>query len=151
MLTSADEALQSIARKIGLPNLRFDTDRICVLDVGDTLTLEIEDKASDATVRFNAAIGYAGDFGSTALRLLLSANFNGDGTGKAALAINPASGDLVLGQVLDPRHHTADSLHAELELFVRRALFWQDRAQTLPADVEVDAVPDTDETINFRL
>lgn len=151
MLTSPEEALAAIARHTRLPGLSFSSDRICTLNVGDDLSIEIEDKADDATIRFNATLGYAGDLGIEALHFLLSANFNGRGTGRAALAINPANDDLTIGQAIDPRHFTAEGFFAQFETFVRAALLWQEQVRDLPEDTVAEDIVDTHETVNLRL
>ena len=151
MLASPEEALAAIARHAKVPGLAFGSDRICSVDLGKDLWIEIEDKAEDATIRFHAALGYAGDLGVNALHFLLEANFNGNRTGRAALAINPASDDVTLGQAVDPRHFTADTFFAEFETFARVALFWHGQLRDLPKDSVADDIVDTDETINLRL
>lgn len=151
MLASPEEALAAIARHARLPALRFGADRICTIDIGQDLWVEIEDKADEATIRFHAVLGYAGDLGVNALHFLLEANFNGTGTGRAALSINPANDDLTLGQAVDPRHFIADGFYSEFETFVRAALFWREQVGDLPADTVTDDIVDTDETINLRL
>ncbi len=126
-MREATEALTALGAKVGLKGLAFDRDKVCQLVVGDDLEVELEEMA-DGTLRLNANVRDLADADAAVMRELLVANFNGEGTGRAALAINPASAEIVLTQAVEPRRHDADSFVAEVELFVRYAAFWQEHA-----------------------
>lgn len=134
MLKSTDEALAAFGKTIGMPRLAFAPDNTCTLDVGDSLVLELETMSDKGLIRLNAAIRELGDADFEVLHFLLVSNFNGTGTGKAALAINRASGELVLGQPVECLLHSAESFCATVDEFVRYALFWQSHAATLKPD-----------------
>lgn len=146
MLASGKEALTAFGKAAGLGALTFGHDGICQVGIGENLIVEIEEDANDGTIRLNAPLRPVGDADFSVLATLLEANFNGDGTGLAALAINYASGDIVLCQAIEPKRHDAKSFVAEMDRFIRTAQFWLDRAAMLrptlrdtadtPADVD---------------
>lgn len=152
MLASATEALDTLAKATGLGKLSFGTNRICRLDVGDTVELEIEDRAADGILRLNAAVRVVGDADFSVLRALLAANFNGEGTGKAALAINTASGEIALTQPVELLRHDAASFCAEVETFIRYVLFWQSHAGVMRPEPVASTLPQEAEgMVNLRL
>ena len=151
MLSTADEALAAFGSSKGLGQLAFNTDRICSVEFDKSLVVEIEDRPDDATIRLNSPLRPLGDADMDVLLQLLAANFNGSGTGKAALAFNMASGDIVLTQGIEYRHHSAASFIAELDRFLRIAVFWEGHAATLQPDATAEAPAFGDDMINIRL
>lgn len=151
MLATAEEALAAFASSQGLGRLVFPADRICSLAFNDSLVIEIEDRADDSTIRLNSPLRPLGNADMDVLLVLLAANFNGAGTGKASLAFNRASGDIVLTQGIDYRRHSAASFVEEMTTFLRYAQFWEGHAATLEPETIAEAqMPGTD-TINIRL
>ena len=153
MFATATEALAALGEKLGMPRLQFGADRICTLEIGGKIDLEIEDRADAALLQLNAILRVVGDADASVYHALLTANFNGQGTGKAALSINPASGEIVLTQAIDPKLHSNQSLFDEVDQFTRYALFWADHAQSLKPAPRVsirETVADASE-VTFRL
>ena len=68
---------------------------------GDAL-ITLEGDPQGTTLRINAVVGVLPEADSPqALRLLLQANFNGQGTGANSLGIDHVSGEVVLGRTVD--------------------------------------------------
>ena len=151
-LRNAKEALDALAAKIGLPGLKFGKDNACELIVGEDLEIQIEDMGEGGVIRLNAAVRDMAGTDAAVLRDLLTANFNGMGTGKAALSVNPATSEIVLTQPVEATRHDAASLVAEVELFVRYAAFWREHAAGMSAGAEdgAPAMPLGGDEVTFR-
>ena len=60
-----------------------------------------------------------------ALRLLLQANFNGQGTGANSIGIDHVSGEVVLGRTVDVSTLGPDGLLKPVREFARYLLYWR--------------------------
>lgn len=142
-MNSAKDALSAFGSSIGLPDIKFNDDKICALIVGDDLEVWFEDTGNNANMRLNCIVRENVVSDASVLSQLMKANYNGEGTGCAALALNPITSELVLSQGIDVIAESEDSFKEKVDLFVKYAAFWSDEApKMLPV---VDEAPSLDE------
>lgn len=151
MLTSPTEALDALARHCGSPGLSFDAEGLCHFEVGTLLEVEVSAIPGHDMLRLTVSMRVLGDADRSVLYRLLSANFIGQGTGKAAFCIDPGAGEILLTQALHIRNHTAQSFVAEVEAYLRHVLVWEEEITRLrPIATDAPAPPD-DAFLTFRL
>ena len=125
MLQDNTQALQALAAMLNIP-LSFNDYGVCnVVMNGDALiTLECDPQGT--TLRLNAVVGVLPEADSPqALRLLLQANFNGQGTGPNSLALDHVSGEVVLGRTVDVSTLGPDGLLQPFREFASYLLYWR--------------------------
>ena len=82
--------------------LSMNADGVCDLMMNGDALITLEGDPQSTTPRINAVVGVLPEADSPqALRLLLQANFNGQGTGANSLAIDHVSNEVVLGRKVD--------------------------------------------------
>ena len=92
---------------------------------GDAL-ITLEGDPQSTTLRINAVVGVLPEADSPqALRLLLQANFNGQGTGANSLSIDHVSNEVVLGRTVDVTTLGPDGLVKPVREFARYLLYWR--------------------------
>lgn len=126
-------ALQSLSVSLGIP-LAFNSENTCELVLDDETVVTLEGEPEGTSLRINGLVGDLAEPDSAeALRLLLQANYNGQGTGGAALGIDPVGGDVVLGRVVDVSGFGPDDLETVLTEFANYLAFWRDNLNRLTA------------------
>lgn len=125
------EALEAIARMLNL-SLSFNSDGVCDLILDDGSVITLEGDPNGTTLRLNGVVGDLPDPESAqALRLLLQANFNGQGTGASSLGLDHVSGEVVLGRSVDVSSLGSDGLVPVLSEFANHLVHWIDRLPSL--------------------
>ena len=130
-MQNGDDALRQFGTRIGLPNLKLGGDRTCSLTVGDGLELFFEGTDRDDELRLNGRVGDLHGADASVLRTLLVANYNGQATGAASLAIDPMSGEVMLGQRLAVGPMDAEGFASAVETFVKYLAFWTEHLPTM--------------------
>jgi hypothetical protein len=118
------DALEQLGRRIGLPDLKFNGEGICELTVGDNIEVYLEGEPDATVLHLNGVIGTLPAADDRVLRALLGANYNGQATGAAALAMDPRTSEIVLTRQLDVSALDAAKLAETLETFVKYVAFW---------------------------
>jgi hypothetical protein len=125
MLQDNNQALQSLAATLNIP-LSFNADGVCDLVMNGDALITLEGDPQSTALRINAVVGVLPEADSPqALRLLLQANFNGQGTGANSLAIDHVSNEVVLGRRVDVSTLGPDGLLKPVREFARYLLYWR--------------------------
>ena len=66
---------------------------------------------------------------------LLTANYNGEGTGAAALGVDTETDEVILGQAIDVAGLDADAFLETVETFVKYLTYWTEQLPTLGSPV----------------
>ena len=104
MLQDNTQALQALAATLNIP-LSFNAYGVCDVVMNGDALITLEGDPQSTTLRINAVVGVLPEADSPqALRLLLQANFNGQGTGANSLGIDHVSDEVVLGRTVDVIH-----------------------------------------------
>ena len=69
---------------------------------------------------------------------LLTANYNGEGTGAAALALDAETDEVILGQAIDVAGLDADGFLETVETFVKYLTYWTEHLPTLVPSTSAD-------------
>lgn len=122
------ELIEHLGQQIGLPDLRFSAEGICELVMPDGGEFFLEGAPDDMLLHLNGVVGYLHAPSAEVLCQLLSANYNGQATGAAALALNPGNpAELLLSQRFDVSQMTGiEPFVAALEAFLKFLAFWTD-------------------------
>jgi len=127
-------AVHALSASLGIP-LAFDDEGICEMVVDDDTTVTLEGDPDGTTMRVNGIVGDLPDADSAdALRLLLEANFNGQGTGAAALGIDHVTSEIVLGRSVDVSVLGPGGLEQALTEFVNYLSFWRKNLERLATE-----------------
>jgi len=119
------QALQALAATLNIP-LSFNAHGVCDVVMNGDALITLEGEPQGTTLRINAVVGALPESDSPqALRLLLQANFNGQGTGANSLAIDHVSGEVVLGRTVDVTTLGPDGLVKPVREFARYLLYWR--------------------------
>jgi hypothetical protein len=122
-----DQVLQALATAFHTPNLRFDANGCARLRVDERIDLNFE-RSNGHLLHVYCTLGkLPSDNREAVYERLLMANLFGTETGGAALAIDPAFGEVVLCTDLGNHGWTAKLIAARVERFVEAALDWQAR------------------------
>ena len=125
MLQDNTQALQALASTLSIP-LSFNAYGVCDVVMNGDALITLEGDPQSTTLRINAVVGVLPEADSPqALRLLLQANFNGQGTGANSLAIDHVSGEVVLGRTVDVTTLGHDGLLQPVREFARYLLYWR--------------------------
>ena len=91
--------IRQFGETVGLPDLKLDSENICSLVVEDEIEVffEVLDFNSNV-IRLNSPLADLNSVPESLYKLLLEANYNGIGTGAAALSIDPHSSEVLLTQ-----------------------------------------------------
>lgn len=123
-MQDVEDALRQFGARIGLPSVKFNGDGICELTVGDGLEVFFEKTKRDNELRLNGRVGAPQSGGTEVLRALLVANYGGHGTGNAALGVDPVSGEVILGQLIDVAASDVGAFADTVEAFLKYLKFW---------------------------
>ncbi len=136
-------ALQSLAVTLQIP-LSFNEDGVCRLAAEHDAAVTLEGSPDARQLRINGIVGSLNDeHGVDSLRLLLEANFNGQGTGACALAVDGFTGDVVLGRGVDVGTLGHEGLEPVLAEFLDYLAFWSAHlGQLTTATADTVAQPD---------
>jgi len=134
-------AVEDLARHLGIA-LSFNGDGVCELVVDGEASITLEGDPQDTTLRINGVVGHLPDpHEPGALRLLLQANFNGQGTGEASLGLDHVSDAVVLGRAVRMDELGHDGLAPVLEAFANQFAHWRERLPRLIRDAGADHNP----------
>lgn len=148
-MKSNRSALHLLAHKIGLPDLVLNAESICELVVGDGLEVFFEGDPDQHELHLNGVVGHLVFADESLLRTLLAANFNGQATGGAALALHPVHpSELLLTQQLDTTALTGEQMKDTLTRFVEYLTFWQSHLPRLQESGETQPVPQRDAPVD---
>lgn len=140
-MKDVDDALRQFGARIGLPSLKFNSDGICELTVGEGLEVFFEKTNRDNELRLNGRVGTPQGGGGEVLRALLVANYGGHGTGNAAHGIDPVSGEVILGQLIDVGATEIAAFAGTVETFLKYLKFWTEYLPTLAPDTAATGRP----------
>jgi len=125
-MTDNIHALRELGLTLGI-TLEFNEDNICdlILDGEGVVTFEGDPQAT--TLHINGVVGSLADPQSPqALRLLLQANFNGQGTGSCSLGLDHVSDEVVLGRKVDVTTLGEAGLEPVVGEFANYLIYWRD-------------------------
>jgi hypothetical protein len=124
-------AVRQLGQSLGL-ELELSAGEAAELIVGDDLSLLISGDPDGQRLRLMGTVASFpdGDAAEVA-RTLLKANYNGQGTGGAAIALDPVTDDVVLTRAVDVTGLGPDGLRAAVEEFANYMEFWQSRIGTI--------------------
>lgn len=121
-----EEAIARFGEKIGIPDLTFSSENICALTINDEIEVFFQVREFQAhVVRINSKLADLKDVSSELFRDLLMANYNGNGTGEAALAINDQTAEVMLTQPLNVERLSTDDFLEAVNTFVKYTIFWK--------------------------
>lgn len=127
-------AIERLARHLGI-TLSFNGDGVCELIVDGDASITLEGDPHDMALRINGVVGHLPDpHEPGALRLLLQANFNGQGTGDASLGLDHVSDAVVLGRTVWMDELGHDGLAPVLEAFANEFAHWRNHLPRLIRD-----------------
>lgn len=121
-------AIRQLGQSLGLA-LEISAEEACELVIGDDLSVLISGDPDGSRLQFSGTISSFpdGDRASVATALL-KANYNGQGTGAAALALDPLTDDVVLTRAFDV---AGGDLTKAIEEFANYLEFWRSRIDSL--------------------
>ncbi len=124
-MNDVNRAVANLGRLAGIAGLELDAHGALSLVFNDETTVNLS-RVDDRTIELWTPIGgiNASAGGETALRVLLEANYLGEGTGNARLAIAPASGDVVLCERFDVGPASDHEFGDRIVQFLKYAAFW---------------------------
>lgn len=135
--------LDDLARSAGLPGLKLDAEGRLTLSFDDRLEVTIDSEPEEGRFVLSALVGEVGTApGAAILGELLDGNFFWQGTGGPTLAVERATGRVVLVEQLPLAGLDARRLEAALNGFVAAGIRWHDRlvgaaaAADMPAPVD---------------
>ena len=106
--------------------LSFNADGVCDVVMNGDALITLEGDPQSTTLRINAVVGVLPEADSPqALRLLLQANFNGQGTGVNSLGIDHVSDEVVLGRSGGRDHAGPRRPGTTVREFARYLLYWR--------------------------
>jgi hypothetical protein len=127
-------ALADLAASLGI-ELSFDGDNVCELLIDDETVVALTGDPQGADLRITGIVGDLEDpEDSAALRLLLQANFNGQGVGDASLGMDHVSQEIVLTQSVAVGAFGNQGLAGTLEKFVHYLTFWRQNLTNLAVE-----------------
>lgn len=117
--------IRQFGETVGLPDLKLDSENICSLVVEDEIEVffEVLDFNSNV-IRLNSPLADLNSVPESLYKLLLEANYNGIGTGAAALSIDPHSSEVLLTQPVQADKISANEFEEAVKLFVKYTSFW---------------------------
>lgn len=151
-MKDVEDAIRQFGIRIGLPNLKLNADGISELTVGDGLDVFFEKTKRDTEVRLNGVVGTPIAANGETLRALLVANYGGHGTGPAALAMDPVSGEIVLSQLIDVAPLDVGGFAETVETYLKYLKFWTGYLPTLAPEAGSTSRPVASEEVAlFRI
>lgn len=123
--------IAELATTLGIPELAFDADGTLTLDMDDRFLVTLGvDEAAGALTLIAPILGTEGPKPKAFLEAALIGNFMWQGTQGATLAIDEASGVVVLHRRLPLDGLTLPDLEQAVEAFVNAAEAWTDLADS---------------------
>ena len=118
-------ALQHLAQQHGI-ELCFNDEGVCAILIDGDAVVRLEGEPRGTGLRLSAAVGSLPDpHDPHALRVLLQANFQGQGTGQASLGLDHVSDEVVLGWGLKVDELGPRGLSPALEAFAVQLAYWR--------------------------
>ncbi|KZK91162.1 Tir chaperone protein (CesT) [Pseudovibrio sp. Ad5] len=120
-----ENTLRQFGETIGLPDLKLDTENICSLTVDGEIEVFFQVLDFNANVvRLNSRLASLNNVPKSLYLHLLEANYNGMGTGHAALSINQRSSEVLLTQAIQVDNLSVEEFAETVKLFVKYTSFW---------------------------
>ena len=130
------EALKHLAGELRLEGLQFSSEGLCELEIGEQ-TVALWGQPEETALRLSGVAGNLPDSDSpAALRLLLHANYLGQGTGRSTLSLDPVTYEVVLNRVVEVGHLDPGGLVPALEEFVNHLSFWNENLDRLVTEAQ---------------
>lgn len=139
MLHDNTAALEALACALKIP-LALNDDGVCDLLLNGDALVTFEGSPQETTMRINGVVGDLPDPRSPqALRLLLQANFNGQGTGACSLGLDHVTGEVVLGRSVDVTTLGEAGLEPVVGEFANYLIYWRDNLLRLLSEEAMSA------------
>ncbi len=151
MIKDVKEAIQQFGEKVGIADLALDDQQLCELTVGDGLDVFFQGTESETELRLNGRVGFLPGDDTATLMGLLTANYNGEGTGAAALGVDTETDEVILGQAIDVAGLDADAFLETVETFVKYLTYWTEQLPTLGSPVSADRPAESELAIMTRV
>lgn len=121
-MISANHALDTLARKLGLPALAFTQDQVGI-DVMPELTIFLS-RLDDATLEASCLIEHLGHPDAAMMQAMLEANHLGGAVGAGRLALDGDTGDVILCESWNLSELDPAALETRFDIFANTAAFW---------------------------
>ncbi len=138
MIKDVKEAIKQFAEKVGIADLALDDQQLCELTVGDGLDVFFQGTENETELRLNGQFGFLQSDETQTLMGLLTANYNGEGTAAAALALDAETDEVILGQAIDVAELDADGFLETVETCVKYLTYWTEHLPTLVPSTPAD-------------
>jgi hypothetical protein len=149
MAFNNQEAVTQLAQALGLEGFKLDAGE-CELILDEDMSVMLVGDADKSTLRLAGIVGDLLDRDDVeALRLLLEANYGGQATGGAALALDPITSEVVLGQLVDVSTLGPKGLEPVVTEFANYLEFWQSNLAGLADEAGETQADDTAATDPF--
>jgi hypothetical protein len=127
-------ALAQLGREHAI-ELAFDAEGVCTVLLDEDAVLRLEGDPQGSRLRISATVGRLPNSRSAhALRVLLQANFQGQGTGAASLGLDHVSDEVVLGCEVAVDELGPRGLEPTLEAFAVRLSYWRENLLRLTSE-----------------
>ncbi|MBD1206510.1 MAG: type III secretion system chaperone [Rhodobacteraceae bacterium] len=121
-MISAYHALDTLARKLGLPALAFTDDQVGI-DVTSDLTIFLS-RLDDTTLEASCQLEHLGHPDAAMMQALLEANYLGSAVGAGRLALNGDQSEVILCESWNLSELDATMLESRFDIFANTAAFW---------------------------
>ncbi|AEV39759.1 Tir chaperone (plasmid) [Pseudovibrio sp. FO-BEG1] len=120
-----ETVIRQFGETIGLSDLKLDSENICSLTVDGEIEVffQVLDFKTNV-IRLNSKLANLNSVPKSLYQHLLEANYNGIGTGAAALSINLRSSEVLLTQAIQADKLSAEEFADTVKLFVKYTSFW---------------------------
>ena len=133
-------AVQALAALLKI-SFSLNNDGVCDLVLDGDVLVTLEGHPEATTLHINGVVGPLPDLQSPqALRLLLQANFNGQGTGSCSLGLDHVSDEVVLGRKVDVTTLGEAGLEPVVGEFANYLLYWRDNLLRLLSENEMPSL-----------
>lgn len=127
-------AIECLAQEYGI-HLAFNDEGVCAIVIDGDSVVRFEGEPQGTRLRISATVGHLPDpRNAHALRVLLQANFQGQGTGDAALSLDHVSDEVVLGCGVKVDELGPRGLAPTLEAFATQLAYWRDNLLRLTSE-----------------
>jgi hypothetical protein len=134
--------LRELGSIMGLASVELDERNACRLIFDNNFVVDLEASDDAQVLHLVGTIGNVpADADIRFMRGLLSANFMGQDTGNAALALDELNNEIVLYQRVHVDSFDVSGFVSELEAFVNRLEEWQSRLKASFAPHAFDEIP----------
>lgn len=133
-------ALAAFGDAIGIPDLHFDEDGNCSLQIDDAIDVNLGHEPDIDRVMFSASLGEVPlEAREVVYAALLEGNLFWSGTGGATLSVEPESRQAFLHQRMPVAEVSAQSLEAMLDRFVLEVEAWTREIQSAAEEEDAHA------------